>query len=165
VTDDGRAFRLNGGRFYQQMRTVRQKLYGPYWYCRSGWGKVTHLGGELPPDVQAAQDTQRRAADLLRRLEAAVGLLRRFVKGDAMTDPDRASLAALGLTIPDSIAALTQACAGDTGVVSRWSVGDTQRAAQEVLTTEERELLVRMGLGRLVCTSPSPENDTNQAEE
>ena len=88
--------------------------------------------------------------------------LRRFVRGDVMTAPQRAILQSLGIPLADAVEALTQAHP-DPEFVSRSELGDTQTAAlaQEVLSAEERELLIRCGLGRLVCVPPTPQDDTN----
>ena len=157
-------FRLNGGRLYQQARLVKRKRYGPYWYCRSGWGKVTHLGAELPPDIIAAQQAQAQASTLLRHLDSLSSTLRRFVRGDVMTALERATLESLGITLTDAVETLTQAHP-DPEFVSRSALGDTQTAAlaQAILSTEERDLLIRCGLGRLVCVPPIPQGDTNDS--
>ena len=155
-------FRLNGGRFYRQTRLVKKRRYGPYWYCRSGWGKISHLGTELPPDIIAGQQAQAQASALLCRLDTLSSTLRRFVRGDVMTAPERATLQSLGISLADALEILTQAHP-DPEFVSRSALGDAQTSAlaQEVLSTEERELLIRCGLGRLVCVPPTPQDDTN----
>lgn len=141
--------RINGGRFYQQTRRVKGKTYGPYWYCRSGWGRVTHLGATLPACVETAQIAQHSAQTLLRNLDNIRSLLNRFTRGDVLNSGEMVRLAQFGLSLPDDLVALTQAthpdlCAAQTG-------GETQtpplaERLAEIATDEERAALVRLGI-------------------
>lgn len=116
---------------------------------------MTHLGNELPPDIIAAQQAQGQAGAVLRHLDSLSSTLRRFVRGDVMSAPERATLESLGITLADAVETLTQAHP-NPDFVSRSDLDYIQTAtvAQEVLSNEERELLIGCGLGHLVCVPP-----------
>lgn len=151
--DPYRPFRLNGGRFYQQPRRIkrgdREYVYS-YWYCRSGWGKVSHLGGELPAAVKEAREAQLAAAGALAALDRIAGLLRRFVAGDALNSGERAALADLGFTFGDDVAALTQRTRPELGGRGAEGWERTREIAEAVLSEDERAVLTRLGLWRFV---------------
>lgn len=136
-------FRLLGGRFYQQYRRVSGKQYGPYWYCRSGWGKVVFIGKELPAVVQQALEQQQRAEVTIKRLEHIAGPLKRLVRGDVLPAPDQRIAAALGLAPAPEVAAITQA--SDLPKPTEEQREQSRQVADEVLSSDEKRLLVELG--------------------
>jgi hypothetical protein len=177
--DQHSSFRLNGGRFYQQPRRVRKRdreyVYS-YWYCRSGWGKVTHLGAELPAQVEAARAEQWSAADTLAQVERVAALLRRFVAGDVLSAAEREGLAALGFTLPDEVLQMAQQTRPELTGRSEEAWERTRAIADEVLSEEDKAMLVRLGLTRfvrrpdptltqtVVCANEPPGRRTNAQE-
>lgn len=140
--------RVNGARFFQQERRVKGRIYGPYWYCKTGWGKTLHLGTKLPATVATAQRAQEQAQALRQSIQSYVSLLSRFERGDALNSGEYERLAALGISIPDDLLSLTRTTHPDLCLAH--TTGETQTPLKQRLAESasetERTALAQLGL-------------------